>query len=45
MVSGGVSDGRGLECSCFHPMIKAMVPGLEPFPLTQGESSPDRQGC
>ena len=38
-----VSDGRGLEWSSFHPMIKAVVPGLEPFPPTRGESSPDRQ--
>ena len=44
MGSCGVSDGRGLEWSSFHPMIKAVVPGLEPFPPTWGESSPDRQG-
>lgn len=34
--SRGVSDGRGLEWSSFHPMIKAVVPGLEPFPPTRG---------
>lgn len=36
MGSCGVSDGRGLEWSSFHPMIKAVVPGLEPFPPTWG---------
>ena len=44
MGSHGVSDGRGLGWSGFHPVIKAVGPGLEPFPPTQGELSPDRQG-
>lgn len=40
-----VREGRSLGWSGFHPMIKAVGPGLEPFSPTRGELSPDRQGC
>lgn len=34
--SHGVSEGRSLGWSGFHPVIKAVGPGLEPFPPTRG---------
>ena len=38
--SRGVSDGRGLGWFSFHPVIKAVEPGLEPFPPTRGGVEP-----
>ena len=45
MGSHGVREGRSLGWSSFHPVIKTVGPGLEPFPPTRGKLSPDRQEC